>query len=533
MALSDEIRQDIQTLAEGLTAADAAGDTERAARLAKAYKSAKRRLETVQSDPAEYDVGSEAYQERYSPTSGMSGFNRFLSGVGKGFVDIGRGVGQLTGLVDQESIDESRRLDAPLMGTGAGLAGNIVGNVAAAAPVAFIPGANTAAGATLIGGALGLAQPVATGESRGINTALGAAGGLAGQRLGRALTGARGGGLNRAERQVLDRSKALGFKQTPGRASGSTQLQQLEAALESKPFTSGPISAIKASNQSTANRIFNEAIGESGDIVDSTVLDDAFQRLGDVFETTASKVGSRPIDAQKAFGVLDDLSGRFRGVTAKPVLNNPLVEEFVDLAQSGQATGRQLRSLTSRLGKRINNEFTTPSGDRALGEALGEVKGLVDEIIASGLSGDDLARYRQAMQQYRTLSTALSRQNVIDETAGNVNLNALASVLRKNDKTGFLRGQNQSALYDAARFGRAFRPIVGDSGTATRSVGATDFVMGLPFNALSRAYFSGPSTAIAGGAGRAIGGASSLLGPAVDPRLLGLLGSSALIESQN
>lgn len=69
-----------------------------------------------------------------NPTEGMSGTQKFLAGAGKGMTDLARGVGQLTGLVDQQSIDDSRRRDAALMDTGAGLAGNITGTVAALAP---------------------------------------------------------------------------------------------------------------------------------------------------------------------------------------------------------------------------------------------------------------------------------------------------------------------------------------------------------------------------------------------------------------
>lgn len=94
------------------------------------------------------------------------GTSRFLAGAGKAFTDVGRGAGQYLGIVDRADVAESRKRDAPLMRTGAGTAGNITGNVAALLPTAFIPGANTLAGAAAIGaGAGAIAPSVSTGET--------------------------------------------------------------------------------------------------------------------------------------------------------------------------------------------------------------------------------------------------------------------------------------------------------------------------------------------------------------------------------
>lgn len=107
------------------------------------------------------------------------GVSRFMAGAGKAFVDIGRGAGQLVGAVDRKDIDEATRLDAPLMKTGAGTAGNVVGNMAALAPTVMIPGATTIGGGALVGAGSSLLQPVGTDGSRFQNMAIGAAGGAA------------------------------------------------------------------------------------------------------------------------------------------------------------------------------------------------------------------------------------------------------------------------------------------------------------------------------------------------------------------
>ena len=479
-------------------------------------------------NPAEFDPSSEEFQAQYGPTSGPA-MDNFLAGAGKFFVDRMRGAQQLFGADNQREIDLAQERDQALLGTKAGLAGNIAGGIAATAPVALIPGVNTLAGATAAGAGLGFTDPVATGQSRVVNTALGGAGGAAGYGLGRIIGGA-GSQLNRTQRAIAERGRELGFRTTPGEASGIPALRRLEAALESRSFTSGPLDRIKGGNQTIANRLFNEAIGETGDEVDDVVLDSAFRRLGRVFDK-ARNIDDQVIDGVDAGRFLNTLQDDLRGVTKDNILRNPLVEEYTSLAARGNASGRQLRSLSSRLGKRINNEMTTPSGDRELGKGLGQLKDRIDDLIERGMSPAQLDEYQLARRQYRLLINALSRQNIINESTGNVNLRGLANVLRKSDRSGFLRGQNQGDIYNAARFGKAFAPIVGDSGTATRSQGATDFITGLPFGMLSRAYFSPVTEAIARGAGRAGQGAQAVLGPASDPALLGLLGANIATAS--
>jgi len=81
-----------------------------------------------------------ADRELYDPTKGMSTFDKVMAGAGKAVVDTGRGLGQMVGLVSRDDVAKARALDAPLMNTGAGMAGNIGGNVA----MALLPGATVA-----------------------------------------------------------------------------------------------------------------------------------------------------------------------------------------------------------------------------------------------------------------------------------------------------------------------------------------------------------------------------------------------------
>lgn len=110
---------------------------------------------------------------RSDPTAEMSGVDKFRAGAGKALSDIGQGIGQVLGVTSREDVADTRKRDAALMRTGAGLTGNIAGNIAALAPTALLPGAATLPGAALIGAGTGFLQPsVSTGETLQ-NTAIG------------------------------------------------------------------------------------------------------------------------------------------------------------------------------------------------------------------------------------------------------------------------------------------------------------------------------------------------------------------------
>lgn len=154
---------------------------------------------------------------------------RLLAGAGKAFHDIGLGVAGTP-----EEVREARRIDAPLMSTGAGVTGNILGNVAAAAPTAAIPGANTILGSAALGGIYGALQPSESAGERTQNALLG---------------GAVGGAVTGAARAVPAIYRAL---ISPFRQSGQERLA-LDAigrfARAGEPQPEGILNKLKAAGQ--------------------------------------------------------------------------------------------------------------------------------------------------------------------------------------------------------------------------------------------------------------------------------------------
>lgn len=487
------------------------------------------------------------------PTENMSGVQKFASGMGKAISDTGRGIGNLIGLVPDEEIAAARELDAPLMSTGAGLAGNIAGHIGQV----LAPGGLLASGGKALnsarmanigremmapttfksGAALGAGynylQPGTQQEriaSAGLGGIAGGAGGWAGGKLGlprqpyqprvqTTITAtptakATGGGytfgtvgpdagdLSAGQKAAEQAGKKLGFKMTPGQSSGSRALQQMESKLESQPMTSGPFNAIKEQNQRVLNRIAAGAIGEKSDDLSAPVLGAARDRLGDIYKSVSDDV-ARNIDTDDFLSFVEQIDADNFGILDASITDDKLVGRLWNLAETGEATGKQLQQLASKLGYKAQNLMTSRGGDRDMGIALYKVKDYVDNLLESGMTDDALAAFRDARNQYRNLMLLTQRQGVINPSSGNVQGNALASLLQQKDRPGFLFNQNQSDLYNAARFAQAFRPIVGDSGTATRSVmpSATDVVLSVPTNVATQAYLAFPHAVTYGAQG--------------------------------
>lgn len=304
-------------------------------------------------------------------------------------------------------------------------------------------------------------------------------------------------GLNESMARVADSGRGMGFRLTPGQITGSKALQQLEAKLESQPMTSGPFNQIRANNQAVLNRAVGSNIGVSSSTLDESTLAGALEKIQSRFRDVADD-NIRPIDAKDYLRFVAELQDETRGLV-RGVLNNDLIEDLTSHATRGGATGQQLQSLTSKLGAAANKQMTTPMGDRDLGLALYRAKEYVDDLLTQGLDEKRLNNFMEARAQYRSLMLLTQRSGVVNPSSGNVRGGSLATVLQQKDKRGFLFGQNRTPMYEAARFAQAFGPIIGDSGTATRSAlpSATDFLVSLPVHLATKAYASSPAVSAA------------------------------------
>lgn len=414
------------------------------------------------------------------PTEGMSGTDKFLAGVGKSMYDVGRGVGQLVGAVSREDIDEARRLDAPLMQTTAGKAGAITGGVAAFAPTMFIPGANTAVGASLVGAGMGALSPVGTGESRLANTAAGGAFGLAGQQVGR-----RGGEM--FARNLADRRAALALQQGQNAERDATIAAAREAGYVIPPSSVNPsfrnqvlesISGKTATAQTAAAR--NQGVTEGlvrrsvGLADDRPITREALQGIRRQAYAAGyapvAQVGAMPADAVFARS-LDDIVNQYRGPARSfPGAAADDVANLVDGYRVPQFDAQDAIGAIQNLRDDASAAFAR--GDARVGRASRALATALEDQIERNLTaaGDDGAAILRGFREARQLMARTHTvEQAVREGSGGITASKLAAELQRGRP---LTGELATAARFANMFPRAAQAPEAVAGPAVHNLKA-------------------------------------------------------------
>lgn len=400
------------------------------------------------------------------PTEGMTGSQKFLAGMGKGFVDLGRGTKQMLGFASQQDIDDARKMDAPLMSTGAGAFGHIAGQVAASVPAMFVPGANSVAGAAAVGGALNALQPTEEGDSRLKNAALGAAFGGGAQAVVGKLAGAAASKLANAEVQAaqqatrnaprdatLRAAQEAGYSIPPSQA-GAGWLPRVMEGVSGKAKTN---QAMALKNQNVTDGLARKALGIAEDApitreVLQTVRQDAYQTgyapirsMGEIipdftFKRHAQMLTSRADNAAKGFGDLaqSDIA--------------PLAE---GLSKIKAFTGDQAVDQIAIFRETASDLYA--QGNKTLGKSYRQAADLIEEQLERSLSsmGKDGAAALQGFREARTkIAKSFSVEKALVEGGGKVNAKVLGAALQRGKP---LSGE----LETIGKFANNFRDVAG------------------------------------------------------------------------
>lgn len=422
-----------------------------------------------------------------APTAGMNEGEKFRAGIGKAFSDLGTGVSQFgAGVADffsprqanaadriigrqpmsrvdemRQQVAEARRLDAPLMNTGAGMAGNVAGNVAAVAPTAVIPGANTYAGASAIGALTGLAQPSAsTGETL-FNAGLGGAGGAAGKGIADAAgkfvanrtAAAAANQAQNAQKVAAAQSAAKAGYVIPPEDLGGGMLTKAVSGMSGKIKTAQEASA---RNQPITNALVKQELGLAADApVDIGVLNGIRQQAGQAYEAVSNTGTIAP--KQTYADALDKIVAPFKKAAqgfpgAKP---NPIIAEIDSLrspqfdAASAVAKIKELRSSADTAYAQGNKELgkALKDGAQALEVAID------DHLTTIGAPADLLGNFRSARQLIAKTYTA---QKALNPQTGDFNAQVLAKELGKGRP---LSGNIKTAAEAASSFPKATQAL--------------------------------------------------------------------------
>jgi hypothetical protein len=383
-------------------------------------------------------------------TDSMSPMERRLAGAGQAVTDMYTGVKQRLGLASQAEVDEKRKLDADLLATDEGQQGRLGGQVLTAGATAFIPGANSIAGAALMGGAMGAAQPTAEDESALRNTLEGAALGGAGQYgigklakfAGDRLTSATAQGVSQqAKNSVRDATLAAsqdaGYVLPPSTAGGGVASRVLEGI--SGKFKTNQAAAIK--NQTVTDRLARQALGLADDApltrdTLQTVRDAAFQRGYEPL-ANAGAVETDKIFQTTLNGIVKDYQGAARSFPGARVQGmhgpgKPEVMQMVDGLRTGAFDVGDALAQTRILRDEANRAYA--SGDTALGKATKKAANAIEDQIEralqqAGKDGQEMLKEFRAARQL--IAKTYSVEKALVEGGGQVNAKVLGAALQR------------------------------------------------------------------------------------------------------
>lgn len=381
-----------------------------------------------------------------NPTDGMSTFDRVAAGMGKSAMDTYRGLKQAgtsairhladnpTGTADnavfrwadeslarqQAEIDEARRLDAPLMDTAGGMTGNILGYGAQvllpaaglrglSAARAFTPA--TTAGNAAQGAAMGAVQPVATGENRLMNVAMGggfgAGGSVVANRLS-ALAQRSRGAIEPHVREVYEAAQRRGIDLMPAQISNSRPMRIAQSVLRNVPFTGAQG---RYDRQVAAfNRELAGTVGEDAPVLNSQVYAAAKQRQSDQFNelTARNSLNVTGSLMQRLTSVADD--ARMAGDQVANQVDSAIQALYAQAVTGPNGVtipGTAYQALDSQLGNIMRGGGTSA-------HYVGRVQQAIREAMDQSISPDDAAAWRQLRTEYgnrKTLEPLVSNSN--------------------------------------------------------------------------------------------------------------------------
>jgi hypothetical protein len=466
----------MQELERALINADAAGDTQGAKILASEIIRMRQMAPSRVPEGTKFPlpVGQAGFANAMQETlAGASPTERALAGFGSGARNLYEGAKQLVGMGDPTAIEGNRQIRqaAPVSA--------FAGDVASFIPTAAVPGLNTMAGATTLGGLYGGLQPAENMQQRGTAAALGAAGGAAGQylggKVGNAITNrfnkqtaekASQRAANAVKDQTMAKGRQAGYSIPPSAAGKPSLRESVGGQIKTQQMFSWK-------NQQATNKLWRDEFGlpENAPITNETMAKVRYEAAAPY--RAAQKAGTLEVGPSQ-FATKTELQ-KFAGM--QPYKQNRYT---IDAGNTIEQI-KQLRADGYRL---INS--SAPNYDPAKaadGRMMIEKAAALDDLLAEGLKNKGQGQLANQILEARTLiaKTHMGDDAIVDAT-GDVIAKPLAKAYHEGNVgqgprlTGNLETIGQFAqAFPQQTAWRSFAPLPNsalDAGTAAITLGA-------------------------------------------------------------
>lgn len=383
---------------------------------------------------------------------------------------------------------ERRRLDAPLMRDGYGMAGNIAGTVGQivapggvaklatmtprlmkAAPAAgrlarLVQGASlpsTAGGAAAQGAVIGAAQPMATGENRLASMAINAGAGYGGAKIGQAVGGIVRGGVRGLDRRVGETltqeaddvanlmrpqpSQVPGVTRSLAEESKDAGIARLERGIRDTTVgwrardLSNNAARVAAIRQFAGDESSIRAAEEARDAATSGLRDRAFAEGSEAAKADAAARALMMPGSSGMGSLRTGIRSIAQAKSGNPAVQSALSDVDGALAKAGDSVGG-LYDVRQYIGFLLSGKAgSDKSYARAASAELIRMRGMIDEEIAKRAP-----TFPQYIKAYSEASTPINRmqvgQELIGQKAGSNTLDELGNqVLLPNKFSGMAR----------------------------------------------------------------------------------------------
>lgn len=440
---------------QALKAADAAGNVEDAKKIAQIAAKLKANPDNVARGTSQ-NTGIPGYDQNWAANE-MSGGERVLSGIGKTLTDLGRGAGQMVGMVSDEDVQNSRERDSALMDTPGGKLGSAIGGIVPLAATALIPGANTYTGAGVIGSLYGALQPTTEDESRLANTAIGGGLGVAGQyganKLASALKNMKAGKVAEQSRNslkdtVLDQSQQAGYVVPKSEVSPTWLSNRMEGVAGKAALKQD--ATIR--NQEVTNSLARKIVGLADD---QPITKDAIKAYQNTVSEPYRQVAALSDDAAKA------------------------LEKLKEVRSEAQSYWTHYNRSADPASLKMAKDLS------AKAESLENV---IDDI-ARALDAPDLLQ--NLRESRKLLAQSFDVQRALNTTTGDIDAKVLARMLDKGKPLS-------DELKTVAQFSKAFPKFSGSAAsTPAPGVGKTEALAAALLAGTGLSYM-GPEGALMG-----------------------------------
>lgn len=264
---------------------------------------------------------------------------------------------------------------------------------------------------------------------------------------------------------------------TAGQSTGNPAIRWMESSARNTPGGGSRARRIVDRQQEEFTRASARSAGMDTDRITLSHLDDAFENLGNQFDSLSSNNAIRA-DNQ----LVDDLGNAWRDYSRikgqhnrAPVVENTIRDVYAALQNPnnrGLFSGQAYSTLRHDLGK---IERSQAFNDPALSEAVRSIRIAMDNAMERSISPQAAEQWRTIRDQYQNLlAVEKARMAAGENTAlGLVSPANMRSAVRNQNKRQSSRGQRD--LYNLAEAGEAIIKPLQSSGTAER-MAARDFL---------------------------------------------------------